>query len=331
MCENKIEMRMADDFYKTLGVARNASQAEIQKAYRDLARKHHPDMNLDNPNATKKFQEIQAAFDVLNNPEKREMYDRYGSSFETVGQGGPQNPRWQAGPGGGVNMEDIDFGQFFGDRFGQGGEAPGGAGLGDIFSHFRRSAGRGGNAGSKRRGGDTAAEITIPFSTAIAGGDVQLGLQRQSGETETIVVKVPPGIEDGKKMRLRGKGEPASGRGTAGDLMLTVHIAPHPFFSRKGNDLLLRLPVTLGEAVAGASVDVPTPTGVVSMQIPPGTSSGKKLRIKGHGVAPKSGTKGDLLAEVLIVLPSQLSDEDRKIISDVDSRNPSNPRHSLRW
>jgi DnaJ-class molecular chaperone len=319
---------MADDFYKTLGVARNASQAEITKAYRDLARKHHPDMNLDNPGAKKKFQEIQAAFDVLNNPEKREMYDRYGSSFETVGQGGPQNPRWQAGPGGGVNVEDIDFSQFFGDRFGQGGEAPGAEDLGDIFSHFRRSSGRG---GSKRRGGDVAAEVTIPFTTAVTGGDVQMGLLRQSGETETIVVKVPAGIEDGKKMRLRGKGEPATGRGAPGDLMLTVHVAPHQFFVRKGNDLLLRLPVTLGEAVAGASVDVPTPSGVVSMHIPPGTSSGKKLRIKGHGVAPKTGAKGDLLAEVLIVLPGKLSEADQETIREIDSRNPANPRRSLHW
>jgi curved DNA-binding protein len=321
---------MADDFYKTLGVPRNASSADIQKAYRDLARKHHPDMNPDNPKAKKKFQEIQAAFDVLNNPEKREMYDRYGSSFETMGQGGPQNPRWQAGPGGGVNVEDIDFGQFFGDRFGQGGEGAGVEGLGDIFSHFRRSASRG-TAGSKRRGGDVAAEVTIPFNTAITGGDVEMGLVRQSGETETVVVKVPPGIEDGKKMRLRGKGEPASGRGAPGDLMLTVHVAPHPFFTRKGNDLQLRLPVTLGEAVAGASVDIPTPSGVVSVHVPPGTSSGKKLRIKGHGVSPKSGTKGDLLAEVLIVLPSTLSDADRETIREIDNRNPTHPRQSLRF
>ena len=176
--------------------------------------------------------------------------------------------------------------------------------------------------------------MTIPFATAISGGEVQLSLHRQSGETETIVVKIPPGIEDGKKMRLRGKGEPASGRGTAGDLMLTVRVAPHPFFARRGNDLLVRLPVTLGEAVAGASVDVPTPSGTVSLHIPPGTSSGKKLRIKGHGVAPKNGAKGDLLAEVLIVLPANLTEADRETIREIDGRNPSNPRQSLavvRW
>jgi DnaJ-class molecular chaperone len=317
---------MATDYYKTLGVPRNASSADIQKAYRELARKHHPDMNPDKPEAVKKFQEIQAAFDVLNKPEKREMYDRYGSSFETMGQGAPQNPSWGAGPAGGVNAEDIDFGQFFGERFGEGGAA----GLGDIFSHFRRATGRGGGGG-KRRGSDAVSEVTIPFGTAISGGEIQLTLQRQSGEIETIVVKIPPGLEDGKRMRLRGKGEPVSGRGTAGDLMLTVHVAPHPFFSRRRNDLLVRLPITLGEAVAGASVDVPTPTGTVSVHIPPGTSSGKKLRIKGHGVAPKTGTKGDMLAEVLIVLPTNLTEADRETIRQIDSRNPSNPRQALRW
>ena len=315
---------MAADYYKTLGVPRNASLADIQKAYRELARKHHPDMNPDKPDAVKKFQEIQAAFDVLNNPEKREMYDRYGSSFETMGQGAPQNPNWGPGPQGGFNAEDFDFGQFFGERFGEGG-----AGLGDIFSHVRRATSRG--AGTKRRGADVTSEITIPFTTAIGGGDIQLSLRRQSGETETIVVKIPPGIEDGKKMRLRGKGEPASGRGTPGDLMLTVRVAPHPFFARRGNDLLLRLPVTLGEAVAGASVDVPTPSGTVSLHIPPGTSSGKKLRIKGHGVAPKTGVKGDLLAEVLIMLPAKLTEADRETIREIDGRSPSNPRQNLRW
>ena len=316
---------MTVDYYKTLGVPRNASQADIQKAYRELARKHHPDMNPDKPGAVKKFQEIQAAFDVLNKPEKREMYDRYGSSFETMGQGGPQSASWSAGPGGGFHAEDIDFGQFFGERFGEGG-----AGLGDIFSHFRRAAGRGGGS-AKHRGSDVASEVTIPFATAISGGEIQLGLQRQSGETETIVVKIPPGIEDGKKMRLRGKGEPVSGRNTAGDLMLTVRVAPHPFFARRGNDLLVRLPVTLGESAAGATIDLPTPTGTVSLHVPPGTSSGKKLRIKGHGVAPKNGTSGDLLAEVQIVLPANLTEADQETMRQIDSRYPSNPRQALRW
>ena len=321
---------MANDYYKTLGVARNASPAEIQKAYRELARKYHPDMNPDDKSATKKFQQIQAAFDVLNNPEKREMFDRYGSSFETMsaaggggpGGGGPWGPG--AGGQGGFNPEDIDFGQVFGERFGP--EAMGG--LGDIFSQFRRGTGR---SGSRRRGSDIASEVQIPFNTAISGGEVQLTLQRQSGTQETIVVKIPQGIESGKKIRLRGQGEPAPPKGTAGDLLLTVHVAPHPCFARRGNDLYFRLPVTLGEAVAGATVDVPTSTGTVSLHIPPGTSSGTRLRIKGHGVKVKGATPGDLFAEVLIVLPGKLADADRDAIRQIDQRYPINPRQNLRW
>ncbi len=319
---------MAQDYYKTLGVAKEAPQAEIQKAYRDLARKHHPDMNPDNPKAKKKFQEIQAAFDVLNNPEKRELYDRYGSSFETMGQGGPPPGGWASAPGG-FTTEDIDFSQFFGDRFGGAAGGGGGVDLGDIFTHFRKGGNRGGGGGGKRRGGDVTSEITVPFASAVNGGEVQLGLDRGKGQVETIVVKIPPGIDDGKVMRLRGKGEPAA-RGTAGDLLLTIHVAPHPFFTRKGNDLYVRLPVTLGEAAAGGSVDVPTPQGTVSLHIPPGTSSGKRLRVKGHGVPAKTAA-GDLFAEVLIVLPANMSEADRETVRAIDAKTPSNPRQNLRW
>jgi curved DNA-binding protein len=316
---------MAQDYYKTLGVAKEASVADIQKAYRDLARKYHPDMNPDNPKAKKKFQEVQAAFDVLNNPEKRELYDRYGANFETMAHGAPQSGGWgQAAPGG-FTTEDVDFSQFFGDRFGHGE----GMGLGDIFTHFRKGGGRG---SAKRRGTDVSSEMTIPFATAVNGGEVQLGLRHENGDSETIVVKIPPGIEDGKKMRLRGQGEAtgARGKGEAGDLLLTVHVAAHPFFTRKGNDLYVRVPVTLGEAVAGASVDVPTPSGTVALHIPPGTSSGKRLRVKGHGV-PAKGAEGDLFAEVLIVLPANMIDADREAIRAIDAKSPSDPRQNLRW
>ncbi len=288
-------------------------------------------MNPDNPKAKKKFQEIQSAFDVLNNPEKRELYDRYGSSFETMGQGPPPGG-WASAPGtawssspGGYTAEDVDFSQFFGDRFGGGG---GGVDLGDIFTHFRKGGNRGAGAKSKR-GGDVTSEITVPFASAVNGGEVQLWLDRGKGQVETIVVKIPPGIDDGKVMRLRGKGETA-GKGAAGDLLLTIHVAPHPYFTRKGNDLYVRLPVALGEAVAGGSVDVPTPQGVVSLHIPPGTSSGKRLRVKGHGVPGKAGA-GDLFAEVLIVLPANMTEADRETIRAIDAKTPSNPRQNLRW
>jgi DnaJ-class molecular chaperone len=331
---------MAEDYYKTLGVPKNASQAEIQKAYRDLARKYHPDMNPDDKTAKKKFQQVQAAFDVLNNPEKREMYDRYGSSFETMGGGGPQ-PQGAAswswspeggghatGPGG-FSAEDIDLSEFLGERFGQGG----GGGFADLFGQFRRGTGkaRKPGGGSARRGADAVHELQIPFATAVAGGEVQVAVQRPSGKTETLAVKIPAGIEEGKKIRIRGHGGPAAAGGTPGDLLITIHVAPHPYFQRRGNHLLVRVPVTLGEAVDGAKVDVPTPRGTVTLSVPPGTSSGKKLRVKGHGVAPKNGAAGDLLAEIQIVLPEHLSDADRQAIREIDGRYSQNPRKDLRW
>jgi DnaJ-class molecular chaperone len=332
---------MAEDYYKTLGVQRSASQAEIQKAYRDLAKKYHPDMNPEDPSATKKFQEIQAAFDILSNPEKREMYDRYGSSFETAGAGGPrpgQQWEWRTGPGAGggggpgePSAEDV-FRQFFGDRFGE--ETPeGGGGFADILGRFSRGGkGRGRAARAPRqRGGDVASELEIPFVTAITGGEVQFTLQRPGGPAETITVKIPPGIDDGKKIRLRGQGEPMSGGGAAGDLLLTIRVAPHPHFMRRGSNLYVRLPVTLGEAALGAKVDVPTPKGIVSLSVPPGSSCGTKLRVKGHGVAARNAPPGDLFAEVQIALPKKLSDADRELVRQLDEHNPLSPRAKLRW
>ena len=271
------------------------------------------------------------------------MYDRYGSAFETMGAGGPSGPGGQAwprpggaefhaGPGGGYTAEDVDlsqlFGQHFGDQYGQ--EGPGG--LGDIFAHFRRGGGGQRAANSRRRGGDITSELEIPFNTSILGGEVQLNVQREPGKTETILVKIPAGIEDGKKIRVRGHGQPAPGRGgTAGDILITVHVAAHPYFTRRGNDLYVRLPLSVGEAAAGAKVDVPTPTGAVSLTIPAGTSSGTKFRVKGHGVAPARATPGDLFAEVQILLPKHLEESDRKFLHELDQRYPLDPRHNLRW
>ena len=330
---------MADDYYKTLGVSRNASQADIQKAYRELARKYHPDMNPDDKSAKKKFQQVQQAFDVLNNPEKREMYDRYGSSFETMGGGpqrtGPWGPAPGAGgpfPGGPGNFtaEDVDFSQFFGERF----DEPPVGGLGDLFAHFRRGgagAGATRGGGSRRRGADIVHELEIPFVTSISGGTVQLNVQRPGGKTETIMVKIPPGIDEGKKIRVRGQGEPATAKGTPGDILITIHVAPHPWFSRRGNHLHVRVPLPVGEAAAGAKVDIPTPTGTVALTVPPGTSSGAKFRVKGHGVTAGHAAPGDLIAEAQVMLPKNLQDSDREFLKQLDQRYPLNPRQNLRW
>jgi len=322
---------MAEDYYKTLGVPRNASQAEIQKAYRELARKYHPDLNPDDKDAKRKFQQVQAAFDVLNDPEKREMYDRYGSSFQTFAGGGPRGASWggTGGPGAGPFTAEDVFAQFFGDRFG--GQAP--EDLSDILRQF---AGAGPTQTRRRRpragrGADLRTEVQIPFQVAVTGGEVQLSVPRPSGRHESISVKIPAGIEDGRKMRLRGQGEPSPRGGPPGDLLLTVRVAPHPFYERRGANLHLKLPVTVAEAALGAKVDVPTPRGTVSLRIPAGSSSGTKLRIKGHGVQAAGRAPGDLLAEIQIVLPKNLTEEDREAIRQIGQRNPLNPRTELRW
>jgi DnaJ-class molecular chaperone len=291
-------------------------------------------MNPDDKTAKKKFQKIQAAFDVLNDPKKREMYDRYGSSFETMGAGGgPQGShtrQWSGRPGeapGG--FEDVDFGQFFGDRYGA--EQEEGGGFAEFFNRFRGGAGTRPSGRRSRRGTDLTHEISVPFAMAVTGGEMQLSVERPGGRTETITVKVPQGIEEGKKIRLRGQGEPSPGGGAAGDILLTVHVEPHPYFQRKGNNQIVRIPVTLAEAALGAKVDVPTPKGTVAVQIPPGTSSGTKLRVKGHGVATKSGPAGDLLAEVQIVLPKNFDEPTRDLVRQIDQRYRQEPRANLRW
>jgi DnaJ-class molecular chaperone len=288
---------MADDHYQTLGVPRTASAEDIRKAYRDLARKYHPDLHPDDDAAKEKFKQVQAAFDVLNDASKREMYDRYGSSFEGVGGGGPRG--WGGGPfqGGGFpggGGAEIDLESLFG---GAGG-----------FEQMFGGRGRGTAAGGRRRrpaqaaGADVTARITIPFRLAIDGGKTDIQVDR-GGTKETISVTIPQGVPDGARMRLRGQGEPGSGGGPAGDLLLEVGIEPHAVFRRDGDTLELTLPVTLAEAIEGAKVDVPTPWGTIALKVPPRTSGGRKLRAGGMGVRHANGSKGDLIAEVQIVLP----------------------------
>jgi DnaJ-class molecular chaperone len=321
---------MAEDYYQTLGLKRDASPADIQKAYRDLARKYHPDLNPNDKTAKENFQKVQAAFEVLNDPSKREMYDRYGSSFEAYAGGGGPRPqgrgRTQAAPG----FEEIDLSDFFGDRF----SGDPGGGFGDLFGQFRRASG--GKRGGKSRAAaapptelDVHQEIEIPFQTAVTGGSVDLMLDR-NGHVGTVSVKVPPGIDDGKKIRLRGQGAKTPD-GQAGDLLLTVHVAAHPYYTRRGKNLEVRVPVTLGEAAGGGKVEVPTPWDTISLRVPPRTSSGAKLRVKGHGIRPNDGKNGDLFAVIEIVLPEKIDDATLETFKRLDSEYKQSPRATLRW
>jgi len=321
---------MSEDYYQTLGLSRSATQEEIQKAYRQMARKYHPDLNPNDPEAKDKFQQVQNAFDVLNDPQKREMYDRYGSAYESVGAGTGGSPgggttyTW-SNTGGGPAGFDVNLDDLFG------GGGPGAGGFADLFKNFGQRGRRQQRRTAPSRGSNLEHQITVPFTTAVLGGETQIALQRSNGQRETIHVKIPPGIEPGKKIRLRGQGEPSPNGGPAGDILIRVEVAPHPFFRRQGRRLDVRVPITLSEAIGGGKVDVPTPYGTIALTVPPGTSGGKKLRVKGHGVKGADGSKGDLFAELQIELPKDLSEQDRKQLLEVLGKYSYEPRTDLRW
>jgi curved DNA-binding protein len=312
---------MPNDYYKTLGVDRSTSQEEITKAYRKLARKYHPDLNPEDGNAKKRFQEIQTAYDTLNDPEKRKLYDQFGEGYEryAAGAAGGGAPYTSSG-----NWQDFGGGVDFGSVFGSGGQ---GVDLEQIFGSFggRGTRGRRGAA----RGHDIAAEIEVPVRTLLQGGEMKFQLQRDS-QVESIEVKIPRGIEPGKKIRLRGQGGPMAG-GKPGDLLLTIKVQPHPAVKLVGNNIEMKLPITLAEAIDGAKIDVPTAKGTVTVTIPPMSNSGKRLRIKGQGFAPASGTPGDMLVELHIKLPDVIPTSFRESIDRLSSGYPSHFRDSIRW
>jgi len=315
---------MAEDYYQTLGVARSASQEEIRKAYKKLAQKYHPDLNPDDKGAHTKFKEIQNAYDVIGDPEKRKKYDQFGSDFEHVQAGpggGPQGGFHQYRTGGGGQPFEFDLGDIFG---GGGGSVP--PEFADMFGggrSRRRSA-------PPQRGADIDHDVNVSFKQSVEGGEISLNLRRPSGQSETISAKIPAGIEDGKKIRLRGQGEPGAQGGPAGDLLIRIHVQNHKFFKRHGNDLEVMLPITLSEAVSGGSVDVPTPNGTVTLKVPPGSSSGKRLRIRGQGIPSNSGN-GDLYVVLQITLPESIPEP---LIEAIDDQSPEawgTPRSELNW
>ncbi len=311
---------MSDDHYQILGVSRTATSEDIQKGYREMARKYHPDLHPDDDAAKEQFKKVQTAFDVLNDPSKREMYDRYGSSFEGVNAGGggwsPQGHHGGFQAGGEVDLESL-FGGGFADLFGGGKRRS---------SRPRRSA--------NTKGEDITANIRIPFQLAIDGGKTEVRVDRD-GHNETLSITIPQGLPDGARMRLRGQGRPGSGGGTAGDLLLEVGVEPHAVYRREGDTLAVNLPISLSEALEGAKVDLPTPWGVISLRLPAGTSSGKKLRAAGMGVRHTNGSKGDLIAEVQIVLPDIKDEAESKSLLDAvkaaESSSPKDPRAAIKW
>ncbi|HYD32731.1 MAG TPA: J domain-containing protein [Azospirillaceae bacterium] len=312
---------MSDDPYKILGLDRTASQEDIRKAYRRLAKKHHPDLNPGNTVAEDTFKKASAAYDLLSDPEKRARFDR--GEIDASGAERPQQHRaWRhyadADEGGaytgGAGFED--FGSIFGDLFGDSGFRQGGGG------GFHR---RGGH-GFRLRGADVSQEITVDFLEAVKGVSRRLALPTG----KVVEVAIPAGSEEGQALRLKGQGLPGLEGGPPGDVLVHLHVRPHPLFERKGNDIHMDLPVTLAEAVLGARITVPTPTGKVALTIPKGGSAGTTLRLKGKGVPdPATKTPGDQYVRLRITLPNPPDSELEAFVRDWSERHPYDPRAGL--
>jgi DnaJ-class molecular chaperone len=316
---------MALDYYQVLGVSRTASDDEIRKAYKRLARENHPDVKPNDAAASERFKQASEAYEVLSDAEKRKQYDTFGAAWKHAGKPGA-GPFPGGNSFGGGQPVDIDLG----DLFGGGGE--GGIDLGDLFG----GAFGGGRRGSRQRrsaaakGSDLKTEITVPFTMAATGGEYDVRLSHD-GKPETLTVKVPAGIRDGGVIRLAGQGQPGVHGGPEGDLLITVHLAVHPYFRRDGNDVLVDVPLTITEAALGAKVDVPTLTeGTVTLTIPAGTSSGAKLRLKGKGFPDlKSQVPGDQYAVVKIVAPKSPSPRVRELLESLSQELTEQPRQGL--
>lgn len=318
------------DYYEVLGISKTASQDEIKAAYRRLARKFHPDVNKAK-DAVEKFKEATAAYDVLSDPNKRKMYDQFGFAGPGGfgGAGGPGAGRpgggaqtWAYGPGGqgqggfedmfsnspfsGMSLEEL---------------------LGSLGGYSRRSTRRGrGEPAPAPEMAPAQTEVTLDFLQAVKGTTMPLQLTLPTGQAERIDVKIPPGVRDGSRIRVRGKS------GSFGDLFIVTRVREHPYFRREDHDIYLDVPVSLREAALGGEVTLPTIDGSATLRIPAGSSSGMKLRMRGRGAMdPKTLTRGDQYVVLKIVLPKTISDEGKKLIEQLDKTDPCDPRKTVNW
>lgn len=316
------------DYYETLGVARTASADEIKKSFRKLARQYHPDVAKDKKRAEEKFKEINEAYEVLSDPEKRKKYDELGANWKSGAEFRPP-PGWNGFPGqqtrgrsgAGQGAENFDF-EF------------GGTGFSDFFEQLfgRTTAGgqrRGGFSGFQNyedqeiteRGRDVEGDIMVTLEEAARGSIRTVSVRHQS-KTDTHQVKIPAGVTEGQRLRISGRGEYGSGGGQSGDLYLRVRLAKHPDFDVDGHNLVHETEIAAWEAVLGAEISVPTLNGQVHIKIPAGTQSGQKLRVRGKGLGPN----GDLFVVTRICVPAKVSDEEKKLWEQLKRDSQFNPR-----
>ena len=343
---------MATDFYKLLGVERAASEKEIKRAYRKKAREHHPDVNPNDPNAEAKFKEINNAYQVLSDKEKRGLYDQFGPDFDKVNSAPPGWNNQSSGAGysagqpgsqsygggfGGVDLEELLR------QSQRGGGGSGGARVeseagGDIFdSIFGGLRGRGGFGNRRReaqRGENIEQNVQITLSESLHGTQRAFQFTITDPNTGTVdkrnvTVKIPLGVRDGATVRVAGKGTTGETGAPNGDLLLKINIAPHPHWKRTGDDLSIEVPVTFSEAALGATIDVPTQTGRVQMKLPAGTQGGQKIRLSGRGVKRKDGSAGDLYVVAKIEVPKELSEREHELIEELKALRLENPRAAL--
>ncbi|MBI4319853.1 MAG: J domain-containing protein [Chloroflexi bacterium] len=298
------------DYYQVLGVARNASEKEIRQAYRKAARKYHPDVNPGNKQAEAQFKEIQRAYEVLGDPDKRAKYDKYGEAWERIDQQGGFGQGFSREYPGGFEY-DFNTGR---DSFD----------LGDIFDRYFGGGSRAGATRRQRKGEDVEYPVEVTLEEAYNGTQRLLQVQAPNAPGKRLEVKVPPGVRDGSRVRVAGEGGPGVAGGANGDLYLVVTVRPHPVFERKGDDLYEDVQVPLLTAILGGEVRIPTLKGDLALKVPPETQNGRVFRLAGQGMPHLGGNvKGDLFAKVRVVLPTELSAREKELFQQLAEMRPA--------